>query len=190
MQAMPMRQDTFEDQEAIEQAAESISLHVKKVNDTEHKFRATAQPGSIEIAVEGISGSIDYIQIDQAFVNSSTYLNILKVAELAHAIFSHATHLHIEDKKVEVSTVGEAIEHIMQHAKKGYNVQRYKGLGEMDPEQLWETTLNPEVRTLIQVTIEDAIEADRLFSMLMGDVVEPRKDFIETNAMLAENVDS
>ena len=77
----------------------------------------------------------------------------------------------------------------MSQAKKGVTVTRFKGLGEMDAEQLWETTMDPEVRTLIQVKIEDAIEADRLFSMLMGDVVEPRKHFIETNAMMAENVD-
>jgi DNA gyrase subunit B len=88
-----------------------------------------------------------------------------------------------------VATMAALIDYIIGAGKKGYTVQRYKGLGEMNPEQLWETTMNPEKRTLLQVRIEDAVAADEIFTTLMGDQVEPRREFIYKNALYASNLD-
>jgi DNA gyrase subunit B len=88
-----------------------------------------------------------------------------------------------------LATLGEAVDAVLESAKKGLSINRYKGLGEMNPETLWETTMNPATRRLLQVRVEDGVEADSIFTILMGDAVEPRREFIETNALNVSNLD-
>jgi DNA gyrase subunit B len=95
-----------------------------------------------------------------------------------------------KDREQLIHGPTELLQAILAEGEKGLSLQRYKGLGEMNPEQLWETTLDPEARTLLQVKVEDLAEADDIFTKLMGDVVEPRREFIQQNALSVENLDT
>ena len=94
-----------------------------------------------------------------------------------------------ENEEIVINSSLHLVDLILEKGKKGAQISRYKGLGEMNPDQLWETTLDPDARTLLQVKIDDAVEADDLFTRLMGEVVEPRREFIQQNALTVENLD-
>ncbi len=123
------------------------------------------------------------------FFNSRDYKSIAAYADDTLGLFDDNSYVQLGERKHQVSSFKQAFDWMMREVKKGQHIQRYKGLGEMNPDQLFETTLDPNSRIMLQVTIEDAIAADEIFTTLMGDVVEPRRDFIVKHALDVANLD-
>ena len=127
--------------------------------------------------------------LGSAFFNSQDAKAIQKYSEEVEGVLDATSYVQKGGKEHAVASFAEALSFMLTEAKKGQGFQRYKGLGEMNPEQLWDTTMNPESRIMLRVKIEDAIAADDVFSTLMGDEVEPRRNFIEENALKVDNLD-
>jgi DNA gyrase subunit B len=123
------------------------------------------------------------------FFSSAEFRAIGDVARQLDGLVQPGAEIRRDNAGAPVATFAQVDTWLLEHAKKGRTVQRFKGLGEMNPDQLWETTVNPDTRRLLQVSIEDAVAADQIFSTLMGDIVEPRRDFIEQNALRVSNLD-
>ena len=136
-----------------------------------------------------VHGNLQSCVIDTDFLASGDYRQILKSSEMLQGLLGDGAMVQRGEKSQMVATFKEALDWLLEEAKHGLNIQRYKGLGEMNPEQLWETTMDPQVRRLLKVQIDDAIAADEIFTTLMGDQVEPRRAFIEDNALGAHNID-
>jgi len=126
------------------------------------------------------------IKIGRGFVYSTEYQRCFQAGKNV-IVYNHPPFTVIsgenDSQQVKIDTIRELGRYMMEEGKKGINVQRYKGLGEMNPDQLWETTMNPEKRNLLQVRVEDALDSDEIFTILMGDQVEPRREFIQNNAL-------
>lgn len=127
--------------------------------------------------------------IPKEFFASGEYTSMIKLGQQLDGLIGSGANIKRGERSLEVSSFKQALQWLLDDAKRGQQIQRYKGLGEMNPEQLYETTLNTETRRLLQVRIEDAVAADEIFTTLMGDQVEPRRDFIERNALSVSNLD-
>jgi DNA gyrase subunit B len=146
------------------------------------------QPAAIEVVREQHGLSHTWL-LPQTFFASNEFRPILNVSQQIAGLVQEGAVVRRGNASRGISRFAEARSWLLEEAKKGRSIQRFKGLGEMNPEQLWETTVNPETRRMLQVGVEDAIAADQMFSMLMGEAVEPRRDFIESNALKVANLD-
>jgi len=202
MAALPeIDSDLFENLDGLEKWAEELSAALPKA----HGDRATNGSGGYYTASfergagegEGVRIAVQKVQhgtgatryIPREFFDTNEYRHIMELAGKLKELIGEGAYVARGDKRMAINSFEEAVEWLMNEARKGQTIQRYKGLGEMNPEQLWDTTVNPETRRLMQVKIEDIVKADEIFTTLMGDQVEPRREFIEQNALTVSNLD-
>ena len=159
---------------------DNINFEVKHNDDSNKYF--------IEVN-QFIHGNLQTSKLDEEFLLSGEYRQIIKSSELTRNLIGEGGEIFRGEKSQKVNNFHDALTWLMNEAKRNLNIQRYKGLGEMNPEQLWETTMDPKVRRLLKVTIEDTTAVEETFTRLMGDEVAPRREFIESNALAASNLD-
>lgn len=152
--------------------------------------RVSGSDGSYFIKItRKLHGNVMVSYIEPKFLAGKAYQTLLQTSAILKGLVGEDAEVIKGDNRYPVNSFAQALGILMSAAQKGMSIQRYKGLGEMNPEQLWETTMDPQVRRLLKVRIEDAIAADEVFVTLMGDEVEPRRAFIENNALVAQNID-
>lgn len=146
--------------------------------------------GQYQVVVDLLEHGVNHIyKLGRDFFKGNDYRNLTSIGTEVSDILDEGAFIKRGEKRQEVVVFQDLYDWLLGDSRKGVYIQRYKGLGEMNPEQLWETTMDPETRRMLQVNIEDAIAADLMFTTLMGDQVEPRREFIESNALLVENLD-
>jgi DNA gyrase subunit B len=172
----------------------AFEAQLNSQNDAARKYRvrvmAAVDGGTPRLLVARTEhGITSEKHIHREFFESAEYRSIADLAATLSGLLKPGAYIAKNDNRHEVKGFKEAIEWLLEAGRKGQTIQRYKGLGEMNPEQLWDTTINPATRRLIQVRIEDALAANDIFATLMGDQVEPRREFIEKNALAVANLD-
>ena len=151
---------------------------------------ATGDNGMVAVLSKWTHGIVANEQLfTRDFFTSGEYERISELGKQLDGLLGEGAYVRRGEKQQTVSTFKQALDWLLDEARRGQHIQRYKGLGEMNPEQLWETTMDPDTRRLLQVQIEDAVGSDDIFTTLMGDQVEPRRDFIEQNALAVTNLD-
>jgi DNA gyrase subunit B len=168
---------------AAECMSKAVYLDYTISKDNEHSASAA-------VLRTKVHGTQRVLNLNPVLVASSEFEELVKYNQAMQAMGTGPFELFANEELVDEALDGEELaQKVVERAKNGMNIQRYKGLGEMNPEQLWETTMDPKRRTLLKVSVEDAVEADSIFSVLMGDQVEPRRQFIEENALRVRNLD-
>ena len=190
-----------EDMDALEAWAGKLSAQLPKsngdraTNGNGGAYTAEFDPGDgegegVRIMVRKLHHGISQTRyIPREFFDTNEYRHIMSLAGKLKGLLGEGAYVSRGDKVMAIESFAEAVDWLMKEARRGQSIQRYKGLGEMNPDQLWDTTVNPETRRLMQVKIEDAVKADEIFTTLMGDHVEPRREFIEKNALTVSNLD-
>ena len=171
----------------------TLEQRLNGLDDVSRRYRVSVQTlaaGGHRIDLQRFEhGLTSEKHIPREFFDSAEYLRIAELAQTLNDLMGPGAFVHRGDEHQEVASFKVAMGWLFDQAKKGQSIQRYKGLGEMNASQLWDTTINPETRRLMQVRIEDAVAADDIFTTLMGDAVEPRREFIERNALQVSNLD-
>lgn len=190
-----LKVESLSDQASLDAWGQELEARLVVNNQTgSHRYTVTVAEDPerhvllprIDVTAHGLLTSYT---LSHDFFSSGEYQSFTKLGETLSGLMEEGAYVRRGERRKAISSFAEGLDWLMNESRRGYTIQRYKGLGEMNPEQLWETTMDPTTRRLLKVTVEDGIAADQIFTTLMGDQVEPRREFIETNALAVANLD-
>ncbi len=190
----PITVNDLLDESRIQAWTQALQKYLSQHENHNHQFIVTVYKNLENQTFLPIITMMDHgnsrdFTLSQEIFQAQDYLTIIECQKQTLGLLEETAYVKRGEKQLAIKTFGEALTWLLEEGRKGLTISRFKGLGEMNPEQLWETTMDPETRRLLKVTIEDAVVADQMFTTLMGDQVEPRRLFIEENALSAENID-
>jgi DNA gyrase subunit B len=185
--------ESFDRVDALRDWCKNLEQRLNTLDDVSRRYRVTVETmggGGHRVNLQRLEhGLTSEKHIPREFFESAEYLRIAELAQTLSDLMGPGAFIQRGEDRQDVASFKVAMSWLFEQAKKGQSIQRYKGLGEMNASQLWDTTINPETRRLLQVRIEDVVAADDIFTTLMGDAVEPRREFIEKNALQVSNLD-